>query len=308
MRTIIFVLGMSRSGTSLLTRLLSMSGAALPRNLLGANASNPTGHWEPQEAIEINDRYLGGCNSSWLDPGLHLQLEGPPSQEWGERFEREIAGFLDAEVSGRAPVLVKDPRLPLVLDRWISAAGKRGIDCRAVLIHRHPEEVAASLASRNGIERQHAYLLWLKSNLLAERYSREMVRSFVTYETLWHDWRSALGTAIDRLGLPLACPDDAAVKAFLSPDLRHHRATKEPSAIGIEKDWIERLLFLLKAAIEGSVAPSEFDLLFDQFSRWSTARDARISRGMAPMVPWLVRASGINRLARGLYDPKRWMP
>ena len=54
----ILVLGMHRSGTSALTRMLNILGCALPDNLLGSNQSNPEGHWESLRAIEINDALL----------------------------------------------------------------------------------------------------------------------------------------------------------------------------------------------------------------------------------------------------------
>ncbi len=38
---ILFVLGMGRSGTSALTRVLSLCGGTLPAKLVGANAGNP---------------------------------------------------------------------------------------------------------------------------------------------------------------------------------------------------------------------------------------------------------------------------
>ena len=58
-KTVIFVLGMGRSGTSVLARLLSLCGGALPdRLLVGAVHSNAKGHWEPKEALDLNDRFL----------------------------------------------------------------------------------------------------------------------------------------------------------------------------------------------------------------------------------------------------------
>ena len=41
----ILVLGMHRSGTSALTRLLVLLGAAGPRETMAANADNPRGYW-----------------------------------------------------------------------------------------------------------------------------------------------------------------------------------------------------------------------------------------------------------------------
>ena len=44
-RTCLFVLGMHRSGTSALTRVLSIAGAKLPASLMDAGKGNNGGHW-----------------------------------------------------------------------------------------------------------------------------------------------------------------------------------------------------------------------------------------------------------------------
>ena len=59
--TAIVVLGMHRSGTSALTRTLSLLGAALPGNLLPSKPSNETGFWESTDILEFNDRVLTAC-------------------------------------------------------------------------------------------------------------------------------------------------------------------------------------------------------------------------------------------------------
>jgi hypothetical protein len=48
-RVCLLVLGVHRSGTSAVTRVLSILGAALPRTLLGAGPSNESGHWESEK-------------------------------------------------------------------------------------------------------------------------------------------------------------------------------------------------------------------------------------------------------------------
>lgn len=72
---LLFVFGMGRSGSSALTRVLSLCGGALPEALVGATEHNPLGHWEPQRALEINDAFLGQHGASWFDPTLRLEGE-----------------------------------------------------------------------------------------------------------------------------------------------------------------------------------------------------------------------------------------
>src|ERR1700753_3260886 len=68
----LFVLGFGRSGTSALTRVLSLWGAALPIALLGATSENPRGYWEPRAAIHLNETILRRHGGSAYDLALRM--------------------------------------------------------------------------------------------------------------------------------------------------------------------------------------------------------------------------------------------
>ncbi|KDO98123.1 hypothetical protein MAV3388_14255 [Mycobacterium avium subsp. hominissuis 3388] len=68
-----FVLGMARSGTSALTRVLSLCGSTLPAGMCGADGNNPRGYWEPRTAIMLNETILRRHDSNWYDPTLRLR-------------------------------------------------------------------------------------------------------------------------------------------------------------------------------------------------------------------------------------------
>ena len=67
-RRAILILGMHRSGTSALTRVLSLCGGTLPQRIIGPNLDNPTGYWEPPEIVDIHNEMLAAAGSSWDDP------------------------------------------------------------------------------------------------------------------------------------------------------------------------------------------------------------------------------------------------
>jgi hypothetical protein len=145
-QTAVFVLGMHRSGTSALTRLLNLLGASLPRHLHPPGIGNETGHWEPEAAVRLHDRLLEAAGTSVND------LYGPP-EAW---FETRAAGvFVDdmKELIGLEfrdePLFVfKDPRSALVFPLWRRALADINIRCLAVIMSRNPVEVALSLADR----------------------------------------------------------------------------------------------------------------------------------------------------------------
>lgn len=67
-RICVFVLGAHRSGASALARVLSLLGAALPKNLpFMGPPGNETGHWEPERLIKYPDQLMAECGSTWQD-------------------------------------------------------------------------------------------------------------------------------------------------------------------------------------------------------------------------------------------------
>src|SRR3569833_454268 len=66
-RTCILILGMHRSGTSALPRVLNIAGAKLPNRLMAAGSGNELGHWEPGQLAAYHDELLHELNSHWND-------------------------------------------------------------------------------------------------------------------------------------------------------------------------------------------------------------------------------------------------
>src|SRR5262245_453705 len=69
----IVVLGMHRSGTSCITRMVNLCGAGLGGTTAGANAWNQAGHWESDEGLELNELILRYSGGSWDAPPRHVR-------------------------------------------------------------------------------------------------------------------------------------------------------------------------------------------------------------------------------------------
>ncbi len=229
-RDVVFVVGMGRSGSSALARLLSFCGGVLPRRLLPANYGNPAGYWEPQEAIELNDRFLSAHGSSWYDPGLALQLD-PPALADRRRFIDELAEFLAAGFGEDGPLVIKEPRISGLLPYWIAAATQLRFAPKFLHIVRAPADVASSLAARDDLSLAHSYALWLKYNLLAQRHTRGAPRAFVTYEEMMRDWEAALTRCFRDVPVGMAVTDETRrqVRTFLAPRRRARSETARAS-------------------------------------------------------------------------------
>jgi hypothetical protein len=242
----LLVLGCHRSGTSALTRALSLQGATLPKSLMKPQADNPEGFWESQPIVQFNEALLRSADRSWHDPRpIDLRWFKDPSK----RLHRiEQAKKLIAQEFPKGDLLVlKDPRICRLLPIWLAALEQSNIDVSALLISRNPLEVAASLKTRNQINLTQSNLLWLEHMLLAEKQTRHLPRAFIGFDDLLGDWRSTLTDAFDCLGIEsIDSTSDSAdeIDQFLVKDKKNFRAStdqflKDQSiAPLLKKSWV----------------------------------------------------------------------
>jgi hypothetical protein len=210
----VLVLGMHRSGTSALTRVLNLLGLDAGREvLIGASESNPTGHWEVEQLTSFNDRLLDEVGGRWSAPPLLEPdaLEALAGGAWGAE-----AGELHAEAfGGTASWVWKDPRLCLLLPFWRTVLRHGdGPPAHEVVALRDPHEIARSLAARDGMAVGFGLALW-------ERYSRSLLAAldghdacFVHYERLLAEPEVVARELVAAL-LGLSGP----VHRFTAPDL-----------------------------------------------------------------------------------------
>lgn len=222
----VVVLGMHRSGTSALTRVLSLLGCDLPKTLMPTASSNEAGHWESLPIAQLNDEILKSAGSHWHD-WLAVNPGWASSPKAGEFKEKAIAAIGEQFGSSRLFVL-KDPRICRIAPFWIDALETAGIRPVFVMPIRNPLEVAESLEDRNGIDPALGQLLWLRHVLEAEIGSRGLPRYHTSYAALLTGWPSLASAAQAELGIswprlsPLASEE---IDEFLSNRLRHHRAS-----------------------------------------------------------------------------------
>jgi hypothetical protein len=150
----VMVLGMHRSGTSAVTRILDLLGADLgPADELITEFDNPAGHWENTSLTRCNERILNALGRSWdFPPRLR------PGWERGETASA-LLGDMDRtfrRVYQREPWAWKDPRLCLTLPLWRRVVG----DVPVVLVWRDPQAVVRSLHRRDGIPELYGAGLW----------------------------------------------------------------------------------------------------------------------------------------------------
>ncbi|WP_006245473.1 sulfotransferase family protein [Mycolicibacterium tusciae] len=261
---VVFVLGTQRSGTSAITRVLSLCGGSLPPGMLGADAGNPRGNWEPRKAIALNEAILHRQRSAWFDPSLRLREGGAFGAEEKAAGIAKIKRYLDTLPT--APLFViKDPRITVLSDLWFEAARLAGLQVAAVIAVRHPQEVISSVTKSWQIPPELTSALWLKYNLLAERDTRGVPRVFVEYANLLEDWRTEVKRISAALPVELTIKDEGEIDEFLTPDLRRQRYSGAVTD-RFGADWISTVHDALCAAgRDESVDESTLNRVFESY-------------------------------------------
>lgn len=296
---ITFVLGMHRSGSSALARVLNLAGLRISGQLMAANQDNPSGYWEPQRVVRFNDDLLKHLGRHWADPkplppDWVAQCEATPLSSRIVALMHEEA----AQASGQGSrMIIKDPRLSRLMPLWKAVLSSQGMEATCLITCRSPIDVHRSLHARDRVTRDHALELWLAYMLDAEASTRGWARRVVHYDQLMSDWRHTLEGVVPLIGGPDAIDLDRrgpAIEAFLDAGLRHHSAKPHEFPAGDGLLQILHEAHALFLAADGLQRVQEFDELGRRLAQsW-----ARRSPGPA--------GSGVERQMPGWHAEQSW--
>ena len=207
-------------------------------DLLPAARDNRTGFFERFDVNGLNNELLAELGGAWDNPPpRQAVLEQAPA--WRARVEEVLETM--AEDAGGRPLLLKDPRMSLLLPAWLAALGDR---FALVLVDRNPLEVAMSVRERDGRPVHVVLALW-------QLYWAELLHGlagqrvwFARYESLLQSpaqhasalldgLKGRLASGADGAGAGGGINDGAEAAAFVVGELRHQRAA--PRGAGIEQ-------------------------------------------------------------------------
>ncbi|WP_448675597.1 sulfotransferase [Pseudomonas sp. LY-1] len=224
--TAILVLGMPRSGTSAVTRVLNLHGAVLSENLLPAADANPKGFFESADALAIHERLLSSLGRSWFDIGE--MPDGWVDFSETQQAHRELEALIQRDYRGETIWIVKEPRMCRFLPLWLRVLEGLCINPKAVLVTRHPDEVVNSIAAMVGDGQwssDHTKILWLEYFFEAEKASRQIPRALITYDHLLTDWEAHVNRIAAELDIVWPNSSDSIrseVDLYLNSENRHH--------------------------------------------------------------------------------------
>lgn len=132
--------GFHRSGTSLASQMIHLSGVPFALEAMPGNISNPDGHFEDIMAMHMHDEFLSESGSNWQ---FHEECEISHEASVAQR----IKSYSDCRYQIDGSIwLMKDPRATLYLDDWKSALNGDG---KFVLLYRHWGLCIQSLLKRH---------------------------------------------------------------------------------------------------------------------------------------------------------------
>lgn len=243
----LFVVGMHRSGTSVLVRLLEGLGffAGHEEDFHPPTEHDPQGHREHVRFWELNEAVLEAAGRAWDDP-WPLDPAGRATPEIEPRVTNALAAF-----DGHRNWVAKDPRFCLTLPLW-----RRHIAPVCLLVHRDPLAVARSLAARGDLPVFGGIALWEAYQRAAVVGSAGLPRIFVSYTDFTADPAGFTRKLAARLrtlepGLRLQEPDAAA--RHFDPRLLRQKTT--PGEVAEHLNPVQACL--LGALERASEAPNE---------------------------------------------------
>jgi len=220
--TCVIVVGMHRSGTSVIAGALSRMGVDFGERLLGPKADNPKGFYEHLDLLELDESILRRLNSGYDD-------ELPLPHEWWKdsRFESYKQAIQDVirRDFGTSPLFgFKDPRISILLPLYIDALTELGVRPKFVVATRSPGEIAESLRVRNGFSYAKSLALYTKHMRSIEFFTAGFERCHIAMTDFLADTRACLERVRDELWIPLAPYESAMreIETFVDPSLRHH--------------------------------------------------------------------------------------
>jgi len=217
----IVVLGMHRSGTSMIAGILTKLGIFMGRQFIGPSESNEEGHFEAVEFVELNEAILQLAGATWDNVPTREQVAEVARDNplLLERIEWQVTAYDALFGAVGKPWGWKDPRTVLTIDCYTPYL----TDPLYVAVFREPNAVIKSLMHRE------PQMTWEQADLIDAIYGWRLAeflddkkRIQVQYEDVLEEPAESVKRIADCVGVPFR---QEAVD-IIRPDLNHARSDK----------------------------------------------------------------------------------
>lgn len=222
-KEILCVLGMHRSGTSLLCEILHHMGITFGTKeaLIEGNHANPDGYFELKELAELmrdiyTDAGLMTMSPVWLD----LNTIPQSKKKWYcGRIEQCLRTTLE-QCPDNQIFAIKHPRICIILPWLKECFEKMNVRVRYISIIRNPLETAQSLLKRDCYPIDFGLHLWEKHNAAILAYANLSDTLFLSHQMLFDNFDTIYTKIADFIHMT----EDvySKTKAVINPNYRHH--------------------------------------------------------------------------------------
>jgi hypothetical protein len=261
MKRLVLVVGVGRSGTSLLAGVLGQLGFHIPQPEVTADETNPKGFGEPRWVVDFHQRLMRRLRVIVFD-ARPVAFEKTAAIAGDAKAGEELRSWLRGELAQSDDIVVKDPRVGWFLGLWQRSIADAGARPAQITMLRHPAEILTSARRSYGTWQSDASraAAWLNVMLETERATRGTPRAYIRYEDLLQNWQAEMARVGRALDLPLlteiAPERAAAADAFVDPGLHRNRVgwdeLEVPEAV---RELCERVWGLFLALAGPEVTP-----------------------------------------------------
>lgn len=262
---VVVVLGMHRSGTSMLMNILVSLGVEVGTSLLPPSKWNPLGFWEHNEILNTHEKILSIVCREWATPRASMPF---PCQWWKwpeiQACKSNLIRLVQAERNRTGRLWgFKDPRTAILLPLWFEIFEELGLEPIFFLAVRHPHSVGRSLYVRDKLAPVAAQILWLKTNVNAVILTKGKMSGVIDYDRWFTHPREQANSVFNALSPMIELNEmqmQKALDSVIRPSLRHYVPPASNACSPLVLKYYE---LLLQWAAEGKM-PSEL---------WKTATD-----------------------------------
>lgn len=213
----IVILWMHRSGTSMLSWLLSSHRMNFSQSLMWAKESNPKWHFEDMLIYSLNELMLARIWTTWNSIGSNFEIADKDKH----RYKKHLKKILAKKIHWCINRTVKEPRISVFFDLRREVANELDEEIKCVICNRNPNAVASSLQKRNGFSIKKWIDLRVEYSYMTEIKSRGLKRTVVDFGELLSNPVCALQSINDALELELTISHDIC-KNFVSTSISQH--------------------------------------------------------------------------------------
>ena len=228
---LVVVLGMHRSGTSVITKALECVGVELGNNLMeAAIGDNDLGFFEDLEIVDFNDQLLAECNKNWYSSEIIQNYDVENLIRRG--YLIRAVEMMRRKLNNKKCFGYKDPRTAKLLPFWSKVYEAANFDTYFILALRNPLNVIRSLQQRDGIECEHAYYLWADYITSSLAFLKNKKFIAIDYDNLLNDPRKVISQISEFLDMQLNLSAlDIYEQQIIKKSLRHWSFTDSDLAL-----------------------------------------------------------------------------